>query len=623
MAGLIPQSFIDDLLDRVDIVEVIDRRVRLRKLGANYSALCPFHEEKTPSFNVNPQKQFYYCFGCGAGGNALSFLIDYENLEFPQAVEQLAGSVGMRVPREEGDSPARRGQRELYPLLERAADFYRRQLREHPDRAEAANYLRGRGLSEEVAKLYQLGYAPDGWDSLLSALGGDEERQRRLIKAGLVVENEQGRRYDRFRRRIIFPIHDRRGRAIAFGGRVLGDEQPKYLNSPETPVFHKGRELYGLYQARKANRELRRLLVVEGYMDVIALAQHGIRYAAATLGTATSTSHLEQVYRLCPEVVFCFDGDEAGRKAASRALESTLPALQDGRQARFLFLPEGEDPDSLVRKRDARQFLRRVEAATPLEQYLFENLSEGLNLSVDADRATLSKRAAPLLARIPIGVFKQLLYQRLAELTGIDPATLQGIVDERQPAAPPAAARPRPRQRPPKTGAARGIPNLAQRAIAIVSREPGLAATTPAYELLRESPESDTQFLVEILDLLRKREDWTTPMIIGRFYGEQKGGLLVELASRELLPEHKTQAYDLENELQGAIQRLNQRQREAALAAQFDKFKGRNYAEISQSERLEARHALDELRRLDEERRGQAAPASRPKEECGGEAGSG
>ncbi|MEE4659893.1 MAG: DNA primase, partial [Halieaceae bacterium] len=315
MAGLIPQAFIDDLLDRADIVDVVDRRVKLKKSGKNYMACCPFHQEKSPSFSVNPEKQFYYCFGCGAGGNALGFLMDYENLEFPAAVEALADSLGMKVPREETQASRQQeqGQRELYPLLEQAARYYQRQLREHPGKAAAVDYLKSRGLTGEIARQFDLGFAPPGWDNLLKALGTTPQRIEQLKLAGMLVENESGRQYDRFRERVVFPIRDARGRIIGFGGRVLGDDKPKYLNSPETPVFHKGRELYGLYQARQANRQLERVVIVEGYMDVIALAQHGISNATATLGTATGQAHLEKIYRLCPEVVFCFDGDSAGR----------------------------------------------------------------------------------------------------------------------------------------------------------------------------------------------------------------------------------------------------------------------------------------------------------------------
>ena len=370
----LPQAFLDDLLDRLDIVEVIDRRVKLKKAGKNYSACCPFHDEKTPSFSVNPERQFYYCFGCGAGGNALGFVMDYERLDFREAVEGLAQSVGLEVPKDDPRSdrePPRDQNKPLYDALERASKFYEGALRQHAERHQVVNYLKGRGLTGEIARDFRIGFAPAGWDNLLQANGADERAQDLLMRSGMLVKNDKGRVYDRFRERVIFPIQDQRGRVIAFGGRVLGDDKPKYLNSPETPVFQKSRELYGLWQARKHPRRLERIVVVEGYMDVIALAQHGIHYAVATLGTSTSETHLERLFRLVPEVVFCFDGDDAGRKAAFRGLEATLPAMQDGRQAKFLFLPEGEDPDTLVRakgKAYLENLFDHVDASDQIDQ---------------------------------------------------------------------------------------------------------------------------------------------------------------------------------------------------------------------------------------------------------------
>ncbi len=599
MAGLIPQSFIDDLLDRVDIVDVVDRRVKLKKTGKNYSACCPFHDEKTPSFSVNPEKQFYYCFGCGAGGNALGFIMDYENMEFPQAVENLADSVGMKVPREEREKPQQRSQRELYPLMEEVATFYQQQLRQHSTRDEAVNYLKGRGLTGQIAKQYDLGYAPPGWDNLLSALGKSDERTKQLLKGGMVVENEQGRRYDRFRHRVVFPIRDQRGRVIAFGGRVLGDDKPKYLNSPETEIFHKGRELYGLYQAKKANRSLERILVVEGYMDVIALAQHDITYAVATLGTATSTTHLEKIFRLCPEVVFCFDGDEAGRKAAGRALESALPAMQDGRQARFLFLPDGEDPDTLVRKLGKAQFEALIDAAAPLEQHLFDSLSTGLDLNSMDGRARLSKLATPLLAKIPAGVYKQLMMQEMARHTGLETGQLQELVDVAPPPPPPepeSSPAPQPRQRKPLYDKPSEFRNLAQSALALALHQPSVAARIDNLTPLEESPDEEVRLLAEVIGVLQRRPESNTAMILGHWYGTPAGELLNQLASQErLIPQE-----GIENQFFDTINRLIEHPHWENLDAQVDKLKDRNYADISELERLEARRALEELRRRKE-----------------------
>src|SRR5690606_28626611 len=381
--ALIPQRFIDDLLDKVDIVDVVGSRISLRKSGKNYSARCPFHDEKTPSFTVSPDKQFYYCFGCGAGGNAIGFVMDYDRTDFPQAVEQLARHAGLEVPRESRErDPADSRRKQLYSLLAEAEKYYRAQLRQHPDAKLATDYLKKRGLTGAIAGQFAIGFAPPGWDNLIGHLGHDDQRVRLLREAGLVIQKEDspGRVYDRFRQRIMFPIRDTRGRTIGFGGRVLGNDKPKYLNSPETPVFHKGSELYGLYEAHTTLREIPNLLVVEGYMDVVALAQHGIHNAVATLGTAATAEHLAKLFRYTAEVIFCFDGDNAGRQAARRALETCLPAMTDGRSARFLFLPEGEDPDTLVRKLGAEGFTRLLADAQPLSEFLFHTLGESLNL---------------------------------------------------------------------------------------------------------------------------------------------------------------------------------------------------------------------------------------------------
>ena len=346
MAGLIPQNFIDDLLDRVDIVEVIDKRVSLKKAGKNYSACCPFHDEKTPSFSVNPDKQFYYCFGCGAGGNSIGFVMDYENIDFPAAVETLANMAGLEVPHEESSpSSSQRHQQEknkkasLYDTLQWVTKFYQTQLRSHRDKDKAIDYLKDRGLSGEIARDFCIGYAPAGWDNLLKAAKNTEASMTEQLDAtGMLIKKDNGDYYDRFRERVIFPIRDNRGRIIAFGGRVLNDDKPKYLNSPETAIFHKQRELFGLFEARKANRQLDYLLMVEGYMDVVSLAQFGITHAVATLGTASSVFHLEKIFRHTSKLVVCFDGDEAGKKAAARLLETALPIMQDGaRNLLFIF----------------------------------------------------------------------------------------------------------------------------------------------------------------------------------------------------------------------------------------------------------------------------------------------
>ena len=434
MASRIPQSFIDDLLDRTDIVDLVDGHVKLKKTGRNYSACCPFHKEKTPSFSVSPDKQFYYCFGCGAGGNAIGFLMQLANLNFPEAVEELAGKAGLTVPKDDSitskaasaaSQAKTQARNQAYDILNQASQYYQSQLRRHPDRQKAVTYLKGRGLNGQIAQRFGVGYAPTGWQNLMQELAPKAEQEQGLIDAGMVVEKEENkRRYDRFRDRIMFPIKDYKGRIIAFGGRVLGDDKPKYLNSPETVVFHKQKELYGLYEARQHERNLKRIMVVEGYMDVVALAQHNINYAVATLGTSTSSFHLERIFKLVSEVVFCFDGDAAGLKAADRAMHTCLPYMQDGRQARFLLLPDGEDPDSLVRQEGNDKLTARIVDATPLSDFLFQRLGQDLDPHNLEHRAKLATDASPLIAIIPKGIMRSMMHARLSKITGLDKDTL-------------------------------------------------------------------------------------------------------------------------------------------------------------------------------------------------------
>ncbi len=424
MAGRIPRQFIDDLLNRVDIVDVVDSRVALKKKGKEYTACCPFHGEKTPSFTVSQQKQFYHCFGCGAHGTALSFIMEYERLDFVDAVETLAADYQLEVPREAGNFSAQNKDDKLalYSKLEQASDVYASQLKSSE---RAIDYLKKRGLSGDIAKTFGIGYSPDSWDFILKQLGKSAEDIKHLLKAGLLIEKSANKQYDRFRDRIMFPIRDRRGRVIGFGGRILDQGEPKYLNSPETPVFHKGSELYGLYEARQAVRNLARIVIVEGYMDVVALAQHGVPYAVATLGTATSSEQISRLFRVVPEIIFCYDGDAAGKKAAWRALENSLPVLHDGVQARFLFLPDGEDPDSLIRQEGQHSFEERLKTATPLSDFLLDHLSEPLDLSSIDGCARLSDQAKPLIAKLSNGVFKNLLSKQLAERIGMPTQGIQ------------------------------------------------------------------------------------------------------------------------------------------------------------------------------------------------------
>jgi len=411
MKGRIPRQFIDDLIGRADIVPIVDARVPLKRRGKEYVACCPFHTENTPSFSVSPAKQFYHCFGCGAHGTVIDFMMQYERLEFPDAVESLAAELGMEVPREEYETGNRK--RTPYDVLHAAAEFYRQQLKDSP---RAIEYLKSRGLSGRTAAAYGIGYAPGGWHTLQGLTGTGE---RELIDAGLLVRRDDGQTYDRFRDRIMFPIRDRRGRVIAFGGRILDQGQPKYLNSPESSAFDKGSTLYGLYDVLQADAKPTSLLIVEGYMDVVTLAQYGVRNAVAALGTAATQAHLLQALRIAPQIVFCFDGDRAGREAAWRAVTPLMSIFRDGQEARFLILPEGEDPDSAIRVEGAEAFRKRIETAPPLSTFLFERLAEGIGGDSVADSAKLAERATPLLKRLPDGVFKRLMYEQLSQRVGV------------------------------------------------------------------------------------------------------------------------------------------------------------------------------------------------------------
>jgi DNA primase len=511
MPGRIPERFIDDLLARVDIVDVIQARVPLKKAGRDWSARCPFHDERSPSFTVSPAKQFYHCFGCGAHGSAIGFLMAYDRLEFPDAVEELAGRAGLQVPYEGGREAPREDSADLYRLLDAAAAFYRRQLGAS-DLARA--YFAQRGLDEAVLERFNLGYAPDAWDALKNALGTSAPRIALLEKAGLLASGERGSRYDRFRHRVMFPILDRRGRTIAFGGRVLSKEDsPKYLNSPETPLFHKGRELFGLWQVREAHAKIPRLVVVEGYMDVISLHQFGVTQAVATLGTATTRDHAEILFRQCADVHFCFDGDRAGRQAAWRAVDSVLPRMRDGRQASFLFLPEGEDPDSLVRREGLAGFEQRLREAVPLGEFFFAELGKDVKLATLDGKARLAERARPLLAQVPDGAFRDLMLAELDRITGV----------RMQVPAAPAPARPARAARAPQR-------SLVRAAITLLVQRPALASALAPPWTFAALRQPGVPLLAELVALCRDRPGLTTGALLEHFGGREETPALQKLA---------------------------------------------------------------------------------------------
>jgi len=514
----IPDAFIDDLLARTDIVEVIGTRVPLKRQGKEFSARCPFHDERSPSFTVSQTKQFYHCFGCGAHGTAISFLMNYDRLEFLDAVDELAKRVGMEIPKDAQKRDENDDSRDMYAALDAAAKFFQRQL-ESSDKAKA--YLDGRGVDAAIRAQFGIGFAPDGFSALKDALGTDERRIKLLDKTGMLSKSDNGRVYDKFRDRVMFPIHDRRGRVIAFGGRVLQkDDGPKYLNSPETPLFHKGRELYGLWQVRQANQKIERLVVVEGYMDVVSLFQYGVTQAVATLGTATTPDHAELLFRNSPDVYFCFDGDAAGQRAAWKALESVLPRMKDGRQAFFLFLPDGEDPDSIVRSEGAAGFDQRLQQATPLSQFFFDELGKDVKLSTLDGKARLAERAKPLLAQIPEGAFGDLMRQRLGEITG---------VGAQQQNAQPAKPKPLPR-----VVATTQKRSLVRAAISVLLQQPSLGlALEPPYGF-KDLKQPGVELLVELLSLVHARPEITTGALLQHFAERDELNALQKLASHAL-----------------------------------------------------------------------------------------
>ena len=560
MAGRIPQGFIDDVVARADIVELIGSRVALKKSGREYKACCPFHDEKTPSFWVSPEKQFYHCFGCGAHGTAIGFLMQYEKLEFPDAVAVLAERAGLEMPREAPGAPSTGGG-EQYELLAQASRFFLQNLQDEP-RARA--YLAARGIGDAAAADFALGYAPDSWNALLTRFGALPEERHRLLQAGLVIERDtrggerQAGFYDRFRDRLMFPIRDARGRVIAFGGRVIDQGEPKYLNSPETPLFHKGRELYGLYEARRAHADFKRLLIVEGYMDVVRLHQAGITYAVATLGTATTLEQLQKIFRVTSEVVFSFDGDRAGRAAAWRALENALPLASDGREMKFLFLPDGHDPDSLIGAEGAAAFEERLRDALPLSEYLLRELVAQVDLAHVDGRARLAALARPMFARLPEGVYRELLSARLAEQIRMPAAKLQALL-ESPAAGQRSSARAEPRRGPggPSQGArgamSAGRGTLLRQAIVLVLHQPDAARRLQVAQLLEGNDQPGIAVLRELIDQAQGSAHATTAMLLERWRDRPEFARLADLASRPPLVADSDAA---SSELRKAVEKL-------------------------------------------------------------------
>lgn len=617
------QTFIDQILDRTDIVDVVDRRVKLKKAGKNYSACCPFHQEKTPSFSVNPEKQFYYCFGCGAGGNALGFIMDYERMEFREAIESLAQAAGIDMPAEEVDSaPQVDNQKPLYESMERATKLYEGFLRQHKDRGRVVDYLKRRGLSGEVARDFRLGFAPEGWDSLMQTLP-DEASVGHALTAGLLIENDKGRKYDRFRDRVIFPIVNQRGKVIAMGGRVLGDGKPKYLNSPETPLFSKSHELYGLHHIRKFAKNLSRIVVVEGYMDVIALAQFGIHYAVATLGTSVGKPHLELLFRRVEQVVFCFDGDDAGRKAAFRGMEAALPMMEDGRQVKFLFLPEGEDPDTVVRSKGAQHLEHMFDTAAPLEQFLFEQMGAGIDLTTMDGKARLSKLVAPYINQIPDGVYKTLLFKSLAERTDMDVESLRRLREVQEtPSNSESSHNDYSDMSPPTKeddyaqfgnaplsdhDEANPYDDMTQvaeidsgfndgvlmRALGLIALHPP-AALLVADEVIPDSSDRTASLLREVVSLVRETPEMSTAALLGYWTNTDEGEALSAAAAKEVIDTES----EINEHLLAILNKLSRDRRADLLRTRAHELKAVPYTELNNEQKRELVTLMTEIRQL-------------------------
>jgi DNA primase len=556
MAGLIPRTFIDALVGRADIVEIINARVPLKKAGREYRACCPFHTEKTPSFWVNPTKQFYYCFGCGASGTVLSFLMNYDRLPFVEAVEELAQRMGVEVPREQGgNAPAPSVSDDLYTLMGKVATFYAEQLGV-TERATA--YAAKRGLETDTIAKFGIGYAPNAWSEVLKRFGASDASRQKLLETGLIIEREKGDgHYDRFRDRLMFPIRDARGRVIAFGGRVLDQGEPKYLNSPETALFHKGRELYGLFEARQNRAPMTRLLVVEGYMDVVRLHQSGIAYAVATLGTATTPEHLKRAFRLVREIIFCFDGDRAGRAAAWRALQNALPEATAGRELKFLFLPDGEDPDSLVGKEGQAAFEARYRGALPLSEYLVAHLAETIDTAHADGKARFVAEARPLLERVPAGPYRELLLDRLAQAIGVSAERFMSIVGPLATGHETAASEQRAAPRPARSARSAGRGGLVRQAVQVLLHFPAIAARLPAGQrnALDAVEEPGVDVLRELLDTLQEHPAAHTAQLLERWRDQPLGERLARLAAEPAILADEHAAGD---ELINAVQKLVQ-----------------------------------------------------------------
>lgn len=542
----IPQPAIDDLLARTDIVEVIEKRIKLKKAGSNYQALCPFHQEKTPSFSVSPNKQMFYCFGCGEGGNVITFIMNFDRLSFIEAVNLLAQQAGIELPTNNHDN--NENFNALYELMQQACGFYQKQLRHSKI---AIDYLKQRGLTGKISQHFHIGYAPNAWENIDKLI---PNKKAELLKTGLQIKNSEGNQYDRFRHRIMFPIHDTRGRIVGFGGRSFGEE-PKYLNSPETPLFHKGQEIYGLYQALQANRQLPKFIIVEGYLDVIALAQHGITYAGATLGTACTTQHLHKLLRYTDDIIFCFDGDDAGRKAAWRALEVCLPVMRDGLTIRFLLLPQGQDPDTFIREHGKFEFEQRMQQAQTLASYFFTTLISQTDLQTISGKAKLAELVKKHLEPMPNGVYKELLLLKLTEIVGTDKFIVAN------------------KPKPTKQQNSHALTPM-RTAIALLLQEPKLGLFIDTNQLAAIMCQGH-ETLKNIVQTIAQQPDITTAQLLEHWREHKRYPLLAKLASTELI----IPAAGRQLELKATLEKLKAQSQQAQATALLELAKQRPLTE--------------------------------------------
>ena len=548
MSGLIPQHFIDDLIARADIVDVLSKRIDLKKAGKEFKAVCPFHNDKNPSLTISPLKGFYHCFSCGAHGTALGFLMEYENLNFVEAVESLASELGVEVPYENKGNPIKKND-DLFLLMNTIQKKFQNNLKNN---AKAIQYLKKRGIDGKTAKKYKIGYAEKGWSNILDNFGLSDSDIKSLLKLGLIIKKENNKGYyDRFRDRIIFPIRDNKGRFIGFGGRIFEGDQPKYLNSPETPIFHKGRELYGLYECQKSMRVIEKVIVVEGYMDVIGLSQNGVEYSVASMGTATTDDHFTRLFRLSDTICFCFDGDQAGYLAAWRALENSLSHLKDGRQIKFVFLPDGEDPDSYIRKNSTGNFEKLLNNGTDLSDFMIQRTSEDIDLKSVDGKARLAERITPLINRMPRGIFKELIIEKLSALVGLSAKKLeQSISEDKITNKRKSSFNYAPRRK--NINTKKDSPSVIKKSISLILNYPEAVKEISNIEFVNYK-KPGIKILIKLLKNISDEPDMNTAALIERWREDDEGKYLSKLAIN-LFP--KNEEFNAEEELNNCLAQI-------------------------------------------------------------------